>query len=585
MFINFRPENIPRIYDLISVEDKRILPAFYFALHDTVVANDLEQGTRIGYGAKRFRVVTLKGELIELSGTMSGGGKQLMRGRMGESVRTKTSAADLNSSSTIKNLDRLKAETEDMRNRIHYLQEIQGKLENEIQKLKNDIKKEENEYKYSRVEIKNLEEQLPRIEDQLKNQKLKMEQTKADPIRVNKIKGQLEEKRKIFEQSESAAKQKGIQVSKITKEIETIQSAKLKSVKKKIDDHKELLKKLTKNISELKVEITTSSRKIVKAEQKIRDLNNDLAKCRETLEKSEIDLKANDEKITKLNHNLTEIEEKIETTKTDSSDIKKEIDALQKQINKGQMKRLEYDKEIQVIEKHIAEGRIQVPHWQQQMEKLVLLLVPNQPRPEPLKIYTEEDLSVYKTQDLQYNCSVLEIELQKTKPNLGVIDEYDRKRDVYLERVKILEEITNKRNLLRNIHSTLKTKRYVEFTKGFQVITTKLKEMYQMITQGGDAELELVDSMDPFHEGVAFSVRPPKKSWKSISNLSGGEKTLSSLALVFALHYYKPSPLYFMDEIDAALDFRNVSIVANYIKVIIIYLKFVLHYILVFYLF
>lgn len=63
------------------------------------------------------------------------------------------------------------------------------------------------------------------------------------------------------------------------------------------------------------------------------------------------------------------------------------------------------------------------------------------------------------------------------------------------------------------------------------------------------------------------SVRPPNKSWKNISNLSGGEKTLSSLALVFALHHYKPTPLYVMDEIDAALDFKNVSIVAHYIKV------------------
>lgn len=53
-----------------------------------------------------------------------------------------------------------------------------------------------------------------------------------------------------------------------------------------------------------------------------------------------------------------------------------------------------------------------------------------------------------------------------------------------------------------------------------------------MITLGGDAELELVDSLDPFTEGVVFSVRPPKKTWKNISNLSGGEKTLSSLALV-----------------------------------------------------
>merc|ERR1711904_724657 len=105
-----------------------------------------------------------------------------------------------------------------------------------------------------------------------------------------------------------------------------------------------------------------------------------------------------------------------------------------------------------------------------------------------------------------------------------------------------------------------------EFMEGYSVITLKLKEMYQMITLGGDAELELVDSLDPFSEGIVFSVRPPKKSWKNIANLSGSEKTLSSLAVVFALHYYKPTPLYFMDEIDAALDFRNVSIIANYIK-------------------
>jgi len=112
----------------------------------------------------------------------------------------------------------------------------------------------------------------------------------------------------------------------------------------------------------------------------------------------------------------------------------------------------------------------------------------------------------------------------------------------------------------------MKQQRLEEFMEGFSVISMKLKEMYQMITLGGDAELELVDSLDPFSEGIHFSVRPPKKSWKQITNLSGGEKTLASLSLVFALHYYKPTPLYFMDEIDAALDFRNVSIIANYIK-------------------
>ena len=126
--------------------------------------------------------------------------------------------------------------------------------------------------------------------------------------------------------------------------------------------------------------------------------------------------------------------------------------------------------------------------------------------------------------------------------------------------------MTEERNQVRREHEDLRRKRLEMFIDGFNQITLKLKEMYQMITLGGDAELELVDSLDPFAEGIVFSVRPPKKSWKNISNLSGGEKTLSSLALVFALHHYKPTPLYVMDEIDAALDYKNVSIVANYIK-------------------
>ena len=87
-----------------------------------------------------------------------------------------------------------------------------------------------------------------------------------------------------------------------------------------------------------------------------------------------------------------------------------------------------------------------------------------------------------------------------------------------------------------------------------------------MITNGGTAEIVAVQTIDPFSDGLIINVRPPGKSWKQMINLSGGEKTLVSLSLVFALHQYKPSPLYFMDEIDAALDYKNVNILAKYIK-------------------
>ena len=152
------------------------------------------------------------------------------------------------------------------------------------------------------------------------------------------------------------------------------------------------------------------------------------------------------------------------------------------------------------------------------------------------------------------------------KPDMSSIEAYRVKMGEYDERNNELKSVTEQRDETRAQFDELRKKRLDEFMAGFNVISLRLKEMYQMITLGGDAELELVDSMDPFAEGIVFSVRPPKKSWKNIANLSGGEKTLSSLALVFALHHYKPTPLYVMDEIDAALDFKNVSIVGHYIK-------------------
>ena len=76
------PENAPRLIDLIKPAQERLLPAFYFAVRETAVAEDLDQAGRIAYGAKRHRVVTLKGQVIETSGTMSGGGSKPISGRM-----------------------------------------------------------------------------------------------------------------------------------------------------------------------------------------------------------------------------------------------------------------------------------------------------------------------------------------------------------------------------------------------------------------------------------------------------------------------------------------------------------------------
>jgi structural maintenance of chromosome 4 len=101
--------------------------------------------------------------------------------------------------------------------------------------------------------------------------------------------------------------------------------------------------------------------------------------------------------------------------------------------------------------------------------------------------------------------------------------------------------------------------------EGFNFISNKMKEIYCELTNGGDVELELIDSTNPFSKGAKISVKP-RKTWSIISLLSGGQKTLVSLSFIYSLHDYKPNSIYFMDEIDAALDYKNRSTVANFIK-------------------
>jgi structural maintenance of chromosome 4 len=176
-----------------------------------------------------------------------------------------------------------------------------------------------------------------------------------------------------------------------------------------------------------------------------------------------------------------------------------------------------------------------------------------------LPIYTKDELADMDKAELKGEIAILEEKTQNSNADLGVLAEYRRRVEEHATRSNDLQVAVTSRDTAKKRCDDLRKRRLDEFMDGFSMISLRLKEMYQMITMGGNAELELVDSLDPFSEGILFSVMPPKKSWKNISNLSGGEKTLSSLALVFALHHYKPTPLYVMDEIDAALDFRNVS--------------------------
>lgn len=118
----------------------------------------------------------------------------------------------------------------------------------------------------------------------------------------------------------------------------------------------------------------------------------------------------------------------------------------------------------------------------------------------------------------------------------------------------------------------IKTKRTKQFYDAFNQIDRALKTIYTDMTKsskhplGGKAYLSLDDTEEPFKGGLKFNAMPPMKRFRDMEQLSGGEKTVAALALLFAIHSCHPAPFFVMDEIDAALDNVNLRKVCNYIK-------------------
>jgi structural maintenance of chromosome 4 len=446
---------------------------------------------------------------------------------------------------------------------------------------------QENDLKIEIASLRNTLDLSPTERRQISELQSRLDSIEAEMVRVSPQLGQCK----------SA-------VASIQRKIMDVGGPKLSKAQAKLDILTKQFDTLSSQVNGKEIDEANNRKQAIKSaasrekgEQEMQKLNDKLKELVAEQQEMETDALAVIKAVESGKERMSQQEELLKRITEEFQKLKAEV---------GKIKNAEVDLivEIEHIQKDLKEANKQTDHWKKELELLRKLHLDEQQEffaavdaivkadnkastsssfaapniidtstVESLPVLPTEQLHVYASdasyvEDLKKTIATLEVEKERLRGNVNMnaLMEYLRKDAHYRGRLVDLEAITETRNTLRGKYEGLRRQRLEEFMAGFGVIALKLKEMYQMITLGGDAELELVDSLDPFSEGIVFSVRPPKKSWKNISNLSGGEKTLSSLALVFALHHYKPTPLYVMDEIDAALDFKNVSIVANYIK-------------------
>nr|XP_019943641.1 PREDICTED: structural maintenance of chromosomes protein 4 [Paralichthys olivaceus] len=550
------PEECPRLFDMVRVKDQSVRPAFYFALRDTLVAQDMEQATRMAFQKeKRWRVVTLKGQIIEMAGTMTGGGR-VMKGRMGSSIGTEVSQEEL---------DRMESKLNERVSKLQGCQERKLQLEENIQRLRMQLRDMKNTLEKYANSMTSLADQEAHLKLQMKELEANVIAAAPDKAKQKQMEKSLDAFKKDFDAASSKAGKVENEVKRLHNLIVDINSHKLKAQQDKLDKVNKELDDCSSTITKAQVAIKTAGRNLKKCEESVSRVQLELEENEKSMAEFTEQLKKLEDEAGEIMKACQEAEAELPEVQEQYQGVLKEIKVLQQQEHALQEESLSVRLRVEQIETTITEHNNKIKHWQKEASKLSLHTIEDKPA-EELPVLTPADLEEISDPNVIINKMMrLETQCAQMKPNLGAIAEYKKKEELYLQRVAQLDEITTERDQFKRGYEELRKQRLNEFMTGFNMITNKLKENYQMLTLGGDAELELVDSLDPFSEGIMFSVRPPKKSWKKIFNLSGGEKTLSSLALVFALHHYKPTPLYFMDEIDAALDFKNVSIVACYI--------------------
>ncbi len=150
--------------------------------------------------------------------------------------------------------------------------------------------------------------------------------------------------------------------------------------------------------------------------------------------------------------------------------------------------------------------------------------------------------------------------------NVGAISEYDEVSTRYefltTQREDILSAMDNLNDIIRNMEKTIRTK----FKTSFDEIAHNFETVFQELFGGGIAELRLDNEDDPLQSGVDIVAQPPGKKLQNINLMSGGEKTMTAIALMFAVLKAKPTPFCILDEVEAALDENNISRFANYLK-------------------
>ena len=517
-------------------------------LGNTLICDTLENATQIAKKFRfSFRIVTLDGDVLSQSGSMSGGSKR-------------------KNDANLLGVDRQVQELQDAilkdNKELSILQNNKTNLLNQVNEEVSKLNAENSALTDAKQKAITLREKITASDKVLVDTQAEIEKNKDD---IAVISNRLTEISMAYTDIEAGNE-------KINKEKET--ASKEQSV------HREMFQELRKKRDEVLKENTEVQAKlsylrseISSAESEIERLNSEI----KAIENTALSNAQTTENNLKIIDNLTRKAEQVSL----SAEDKKVLEDLRRQ-------QAEFDKKKEKLNELIAQDNLKREVLQADIDKntekraneeVNFTKVDTELDFMSQNLFTEYQLT-YETclplRDENYEISTSHQEITSLKRkiaalgsiNPNAIEEYNELSESYNELVSQRDDLYKAQDDLQKVIDDLTKEMTLTFNEGFKTIRSNFSKIFKELFGGGSADLIVEESTtgDPLDAGIEIVAEPPGKKLQKISLLSGGEMSLTAIAILFAILRLRPMPFCVLDEIEAALDDANVARFAKYLK-------------------
>ncbi len=517
--------------------DDRYINAFYYAVGDTLVVEDMECAKKL---IGKYRMVTLQGEIFEKSGSMTGGSQR----KTGISF----------SQNEDNELEDFKKHLKELENKSSNLNSKRQSLENKLEDVRKKYSESMSEFSKAKIELENMNTNYANSENILaeRTEFIKATEPKIEVLN-NKLDKLEEQNVKLYDDM--------TQVQSEIEEVEKlINEQDLKDLKAKTEGVEHEIKRLQQNLmnansakNDFNRDIAFNENLIETKTEEIQGIESNNVKLEADKVKFKEEIEVLNNKSEALHEQIAEIEEKLGKLLKERDEINEELNELEKQRH---IREADIERIAEQIESFRARRRELEPQLQTAREELVNAGIEID-KLEPVEISIDEINS--KIQRLEKRMQEL------GDVNMRAIAAYEEVQNRQQELKSQIETLSKERKEILDRMSGYEQSKKEAFLKTYNNINENFKQVFHQLSEG-EGELKLENPEDPLSGGMTIEAQPRDKKLQRLESMSGGEKSLTALAFVFAIQRYMPSPFYAFDEVDASLDTMNVERIAQMVQ-------------------